>query len=107
MLFPHRSGNTAAIVLSMGVAALAQTSHAQEVRKPFNIAAGPAASAVTEFARQAQINVLASGETLAGIDTPAVRGTYSVTEALALLLSGTNLISKVNTSGAVFIMLPA
>ncbi|MCS0628171.1 TonB-dependent receptor [Telluria mixta] len=105
-MYPDLCGRTAAVVLSMSIAALPQVVHAQEARKPFDIAAGPALNSVVEFARQAGINVLASGEVLAGIDTPAVRGTFTVTEALDKLLSRTGLTSRVNASGAIFILGP-
>ena len=105
-MHPHRYGATAAIVLSMSIAAHAKAENAPETRRLFNIAAGPAASSITEFARQAGINVLASGENLAGIETIEVRGNYLVSEALDKLLFGTSLTSRVNSSGAVFIMSP-
>ncbi|CAN7464176.1 TonB-dependent receptor [Pseudoduganella sp. LjRoot289] len=100
----HHCGSTAAVVLSMSIIALPQAANAQEIRKPFHITAGPAANSITEFARQAGMNVLASGEHLAGVKTPEVRGELLASEALDKLLSGTCLISRVNTSGAVFIM---
>lgn len=100
----HHCGSTAAIVLSVSLAALSQGAKAQEIRKQFNIAAGPAASSITEFARQAGMNVLASGEHLAGVKTPEVRGELLASEALEKLLAGTCLTSRVTSSGAVFIM---
>jgi iron complex outermembrane receptor protein len=100
----HHCGSTAAIVLSVSIASLSQGANAQEIRKQFNIAAGPAANSITEFARQAGMNVLASGEHLAGVKTPEVRGELLASEALEKLLAGTCLTSRVNTSGAVFIM---
>jgi iron complex outermembrane receptor protein len=99
----HHCGSTAAIVLSVSIAALSQVANAQEIRKQFNIPAGPAANSITEFARQAGMNVLASGEHLAGVKTPEVRGELLASEALERLLAGTGLTSRVNTSGAVFI----
>jgi TonB-dependent receptor len=103
-MYPDLCGRTAAVVLSMSVAALPQAAQAQAVRKPFDIAAGPALNSVVEFARQAGVNVLASGDILAGIETPAVRGTFTVAEALDKLLSRTGLTSRVNAGGAIFIM---
>jgi hypothetical protein len=105
-MVPDLCGRTAAVVLSMSIAALPRAGHAEEVRKPFDIAAGPALQSVVEFARQAGSNVLASGDVLAGIETPAVRGTFTVAEALDKLLSRTGLTSRVNASGAIFIVGP-
>ena len=107
MMHHHQCGSTAAVVLGVSIAALSQAANVQETRRQFDIAAGPAVNSITEFARQAGINVLASGENLEGIQTPAVRGNLTVSEALEKLLSGTSLTSRVNASGAVFIMTAA
>ncbi|WP_195763944.1 TonB-dependent receptor [Pseudoduganella rivuli] len=104
MVHTHHVRSTAAVVLCVGIAALPQAAQAQEVRKPFHIPSGPAVNSITEFARQAGVNVLASGENLAGVETPEVHGNLTVSEALAKLLSGTTLTSRVNTSGAIFIL---
>lgn len=95
--------SAAAIVVSVAAITLPHGVQAQEVRKPFNIAAGPAANAVAEFARQSGITVLASGEHLAGVTTNEVRGTFHALEALDKLLAGTGLNSKVSDSGGIFI----
>jgi len=75
----------------------------REGKRTFDIAAGSAAEAVATFARQAQVNVLASGEQLAGRRTSAVKGAYSIDGALALLLAGSGLAGKTMPSGAIFI----
>ena len=102
-MFQHHCGNTVAIVLSVSMAMLPHAA-AQEMPKAFDISAGPAESTITEFARQAGINILASEEFLVGVTTRAVQGRYLVAEALQIMLSDTGLTSRVNTSGAVFIM---
>jgi TonB-dependent receptor len=101
MPFRHCSG--AAILFGISAVALAQPPQSQQDRKSFDIAAGPAANAIAEFAKQAQLNVLAAGDTLAGITTNAVRGSYAVDDALAKLLAGTGLASKTVAGGAIFI----
>lgn len=63
---------------------------AAEVRE-FDIPAQPAASAVTEFGRQSGRQIVAPGEFLRGIKTPALRGKMNIDEALAILLKGTDL----------------
>ena len=103
-MYSHHCGRgVAAIVVSVGALALPHAAHAQEGRQPFNIAPGPAANAIAEFAKQAQIKLLASGEHLAGVNTNEVRGNYHVLEALDKLLSGTGLASRLTDSGAIFI----
>lgn len=105
MPFRHCSG--AAILFGVSAVALAQPpgfqQDRQQDRKPFDIAAGPAADAIAEFAKQSQRNVLAAGDSLAGIATNAVRGSYPVDDALARLLSGTGLSARTSAGGAIFI----
>jgi iron complex outermembrane receptor protein len=101
MPFRHCSG--AAILFGVSAVALAQPPHSQQDRKPFDIAAGPAANAIAEFARQAQRNVLAAGDTLEGVKTNALHGNHDVDDALARLLAGTGLASKTTAGGAIFI----
>jgi len=105
MPFRHCSG--AAILFGVSAVALAQTpgfqEHSQQDHKPFDIAAGPAADAIAEFARQSQRNVLAAGDSLSGVATKAVRGRYPVEDALARLLSGTGLVARTTAGGAIFI----
>jgi len=109
MLVRHGAGVAVVVAGVAGVAilAVAQPVQAQEPgqesRKTFAIDAGPAAEAVAAFARQAQVNVLASGEQLAGRRTGAVQGAYSVAAALAQLLAGSGLAGKTMPSGAIFI----
>jgi TonB-dependent receptor len=86
------------------MAAFPDTGRAREVKKHFDIPAGPATSTINLFAKQGGINVLASEDVLDGICTHPVRGSFLVSEALPTLLSGTGLDSKVTTSGAVFIV---
>lgn len=105
MPFRHCSG--AAILFGVSAVALAQPpgfqQDRQQDRKPFDIAAGPAADAIAEFAKQSQRNVLAAGDSLAGIATNTVRGSYPVDDALARLLSGTGLSARTSAGGAIFI----
>jgi iron complex outermembrane receptor protein len=101
MPFRHCSG--AALLFGVSAVALAQPPQSQQDRKSFDIAAGPAAHAIAEFARQSQLNVLAAGDAVGGITTNAVRGNYAVGDALARLLSGTGLASRTAAGGAVFI----
>lgn len=60
----------------------------------FNIPEQPAVSAIPEFARQAQIQIIAPAGSLEGIQTPAVVGEGDVRETLRTLLRGTDLEIK-------------
>lgn len=73
-------------------AVAASPAHAQS--KSYNVPALEARDGVTHFARAAQIQVLMSDRVARGHRTNAVRGTYSVEEALAILLRGTGLSYK-------------
>lgn len=57
----------------------------------FNLREQAATKSIPEFARQAKIQIVASGRKLRGIRTPAVHGQYEVRTALAMLLKGTGL----------------
>ena len=59
-----------------------------------------------ELARQAGIQVIAPGDQLHGIVTPAVKGSYDVNFALNLMLKGTGLIVSRSAEGIVTISLP-
>lgn len=55
----------------------------------FSIPPQPLSSAVIEFSRQADVQVLTAGSRLQGIDTPGLRGRYSVAAGIRRLLAGT------------------
>ncbi|SEN10137.1 TonB-dependent receptor [Duganella sp. CF517] len=103
MLVRHRGGVATMLVGALLAAQAAAGARPQQPARPFDIAAGPAADAIGRFARQAQVNVLASGEKLAGLRANALRGDYSVADGLAVLLAGTGLAGKLMPSGAIFI----
>lgn len=75
-----------AVVLCL---AAAPAAHAQS--RVFDIPAQPAVKAIPEFARQAQLQIVASARDLTGVQTPAIKGAMDVREALRHLLAGTAL----------------
>ncbi len=95
---------TARAVIAVSVAAIAATSHAQELQRPYNIPAGVATEAIPEFARQAGINILTSADILGGVSTNALSGAFGISEAVERLLLCTDLVGRVNTSGTVVIL---
>jgi TonB-dependent receptor len=103
-MYPHHCGSTAAIILVVTAVAFPSAGHAQEVKKQFDIPAGPATSTINVFANQAGINILASEDILGGIRTNQVQGGFLPFVALQQLLAGTGLDCKVTDSGAVFIV---
>jgi len=93
------SGAVTSALLLCGSPAFAQA-------KQFDIPAEDAGKSVPELARQAGIQVIAPGDQLHGIVTPAIKGTYDVTAALNLMLKGTGLTVSHSADGIVTISLP-
>lgn len=60
----------------------------------FSLSAQPASSGLTAFAKQAGIQILASGAVVQGKRTNKVRGRHTVDSALAILLKDTGLIAN-------------
>ncbi|MGK6321183.1 TonB-dependent receptor domain-containing protein [Sphingomonas sp. DT-204] len=85
-MFRHSVQSGTAIVLALAAAAPAQA----QVRS-FDIPAQPAVKAIPELARQAQLQIVASARDLAGVRTPAIKGTMDAREALRRLIAGTPL----------------
>lgn len=59
--------------------------------KPFDIPAQPAASALNEFAKQADVTLIFSYDLVAGERTRALKGNFAVGDGLTRLLEGTPL----------------
>lgn len=81
------------VVLSCGVAVagLAWVHPALAQARTFDMPAMPAGKAIQTFAKQAGVDVIASGETLRGVTTSPVKGTVEVQDALNQILQGTPL----------------
>ena len=80
-----------ALVIALAMSA-AVNAAASEAKKDFNIPAQAATLGLNELARQADITLVFSSERVAQLQTPPVRGNYSVPEALGLMLTGTPLV---------------
>ncbi|MCD9007040.1 STN domain-containing protein [Luteimonas sp. XNQY3] len=59
--------------------------------KPFDIPAQPAAAALNEFARQADVTLIFSYDLVAGERTRPLKGSFAVDDGLTRLLDGTPL----------------
>src|SRR5271168_3356628 len=62
-------------------------------KKPFDIPAGSAETTLKTFSDQAGVDVIFGTKTAANVLTASVRGQYTAGEAIALLLSGTDLVA--------------
>lgn len=74
---------------SLVALAVAAPAYAQE--RIFDIPAQTAVRAIPEFARQAQIEIIAPARDLEGVSMPAVKGQMDVRAALQRLIAGTSL----------------
>jgi len=80
-----------AIMLALAGTALTLASVAGAQQRAFDIPATDAVAALPEYARQADVQIVAPGEQLRGLRTPAVKGTMDARAALRLLLADTGL----------------
>jgi len=78
-----------AVVAVAGLQAAPTMAQAQE--RDFDVPAQAAVRAIPELARQAQVQIVAPADDLAGIATPAVRGQMNVRSAIERLIAGTPL----------------
>lgn len=77
---------------AVGVVMMAQPAQAQT--KSFDVPAQPAATGIAALARQADVQILISASDARGRTVNAVRGDYSVAEAIGKLLEGTGLQAR-------------
>lgn len=85
--------------------ALCSCVRADQSHKRFDIAAQPAASALNEFARQADVTLIFSYDLVTGVQSQPLQGRYSIDDGLARLLLGTPLVHRRSTEGAYLICL--
>lgn len=94
---------TAAALAVPGAAQAADTRapapQAAESRKTYDIPAGPLEAALNRFGRAAGILLSFPPELTAGLRSPGLRGSYTVPEALPLLLQGTGLATVAQANG--------
>ncbi len=76
---------------SAAATALALADGAAAEQRIFDIPSEPAAKAIADFARQADLQVIAPADQLKGIHTPAIKGPLDPRAALKRLLAGTGL----------------
>ncbi|MDC7675348.1 TonB-dependent receptor [Asticcacaulis machinosus] len=80
--------------------AFAETQAPAAASKAFSIPEQSAAKAVQSFARQADLQILATAADLEGVRTNPVEGTFAVNTALEKLVAGTGLVVKSNDGKA-------
>jgi iron complex outermembrane recepter protein len=96
-----------ALALALGVSTLAvslaatpvlaQTAEsARRATKSFDIAAQPLSTAISAYGRQAGLQVSADADVTAGVQSRAVQGQFSATEALSRMLTGTGVTWRID-----------
>jgi len=69
----------------------------------FNVPSEDAGKSIPEFGRQAGVQIIAPGEMLHGLVTPAIKGSYDVHLALEMMLKGTDLVVDKEEDGVITI----
>ena len=99
-----RSELSRAIAAALGLSVMV-TAHAQVMT--FNVPEQDAATAIPEFARQANLEIVAPADSLRGIRTRKIRGSIDVRAALRQLLDGTGLKIASDDGHTISLRLPA
>jgi outer membrane cobalamin receptor len=87
------------MIRCLALALIGAQAYADDAVRHFDIQSQAAASALNEFARQADITLVFSSALVARHQTPAVRGDFTVVDGLKRLLDGTGLsFNQVSTS---------
>jgi outer membrane receptor protein involved in Fe transport len=94
-----RSGRWLATSTAMACVAIATPAMAQ--KRSFDVPAQTASRGISALAKQGGVQLLATAGDVRGKKTNAVRGSYSVDEALRILLRGTGLEASGGTSGGI------
>lgn len=71
--------------------AWAMAGQAAAEQRTFDIPSEPASKAIADFARQAELQIIAPADRLKGVRTPAIKGPHDPRAALKMLLRGTGL----------------
>lgn len=79
------------ILSGTAIAAVIAATPALAQERSFDLPAQPAVKAIPAFARQAQLQIIASARDLAGVRTPAIKGRMDARAALRRLIAGTPL----------------
>ncbi|MFT8723741.1 MAG: secretin and TonB N-terminal domain-containing protein, partial [Acetobacter malorum] len=99
-------GNSKVFLLTSALGGIAVSPlHAQTTTKEFHISAQSLPAALTQFGRQAGLQVSIPASLVEGKTSHAVNGTMSPSQSLAQILSGTGLTYRVN--GNVVTLVPA
>lgn len=91
------------LLAGAAIVAVASASPAMAQTRQFNVPAQSASRGIPAFARQAGVQIIASGNVVGNRRINAVQGTYSVQEGLRILLNGTGLAASGGAGGIITI----
>jgi len=74
---------------------LAGAPSSEPVRYNFKIDSQPLGTALQEFAKQSGVQIIFFSQVTEGLQAPALSGSYTISGALEMLLSGSHLIFRV------------
>lgn len=97
---------TVSLMVASALAVMAAPAIAQEARIEFDIPAQALDGSLRAFSQQAKAQVLFDEATVAGLQAPALKGSYAAHEALARLLAGSGITANLSRPG-VFTLKPA
>ncbi|MDT4802894.1 Vitamin B12 transporter BtuB [compost metagenome] len=80
--------------------AIAEDSVVATAERSYDIPAGPLASMLTRFSREAGVYLVGAGSVAEGLTSPGLQGRYTVSDGLAVLLSGTGLEAVQQADGS-------
>lgn len=83
--------------------ALLSPSACAQARYGFNLPAQPLADALRAVARRAHVTVAFDPDTVAGVQAPALSGSYSAREALERLLHGKRMRVRATSGGSFWV----
>lgn len=95
------------LLLVLALTAVCACARADTTRKLFDVPAQPAASALNEFAKQADIALIFSYDLVATTRTRPLKGRYTVGDGLSRMLEGTPLAYRQAKDGTYLICLSA
>ena len=85
---------------------LAAAPGGEPVKYHFKIDSQPLGTALQQFAEQSGIQIIFFSQVTEGLQAPALHGTYTISSALEMLLSGSQLIFRVINPKTIEIRLP-
>ena len=73
----------------------AAASSSEPVKYQFKIDSQPLATALQQFAKQSGVQIIFFSQVTEGLQAPALNGSYTISAALEMILSGSHLIFRV------------